>query len=125
MSHRLRPISYENTDVFLIVVDLNEVSEWWRVSGMWIPEIRHYSGKSVPIILVGLDDDCESEDTEEHANFKLFETQMVVDCVSVDAVLRCSATTNELLDSVLQEIAVASISKARSEMLRNKKCMII
>ncbi|XP_056311430.1 ras-related C3 botulinum toxin substrate 1-like [Danio aesculapii] len=59
---RLRPLSYSNTDVFLICFSLVDPESFGNVSGKWLPEVRHYC-PNTPIILVGtkleLRDDTE------------------------------------------------------------------
>lgn len=49
---RLRPLSYPQTDVFLICFSLVNPASFENVRAKWYPEVRHHC-PSTPIILVG------------------------------------------------------------------------
>jgi len=49
---RMRPLSYPNTDCFLICYSAISPASLRNVQDKWAPELRHYS-PSTPIILVG------------------------------------------------------------------------
>lgn len=49
---RLRPLSYPQTDIFLICFSLTNPTSFKNVKLKWYPEVRHHC-PSVPIILVG------------------------------------------------------------------------
>lgn len=49
---RMRPLSYPNTDCFLICYSIADRASFSNVLSKWCPEIRQYSA-TVPIILVG------------------------------------------------------------------------
>jgi len=49
---RLRPLSYPQTDVFLICFSLINSSSYENVRAKWFPEITHHC-PNTPIILVG------------------------------------------------------------------------
>ncbi|KAJ3195592.1 Rho GTPase protein rac1, partial [Entophlyctis luteolus] len=49
---RLRPLSYPQTDVFLICFSLVNPSSFENVKAKWYPEVSHHSPGS-PVILVG------------------------------------------------------------------------
>lgn len=50
---RLRPLSYPQTEVFLICFSLVEPTSFSNVKHKWMPEIRHHATKDVHILLVG------------------------------------------------------------------------
>lgn len=54
---RLRPLSYPQTDVFLICFSVASPSSFENVTSKWYPEIKHHC-PDAPMILVG-----ESKDT--------------------------------------------------------------
>lgn len=49
---RLRPLSYPQTDVFLICYSVASPSSFENVTSKWYPEIKHHC-PDAPIILVG------------------------------------------------------------------------
>ncbi|KAJ6240870.1 hypothetical protein M0813_23969 [Anaeramoeba flamelloides] len=49
---RLRPLSYPQTDVFIVCFSLISPASFSNVKEKWIPEIKHYC-EDLPIILVG------------------------------------------------------------------------
>lgn len=49
---RLRPLSYPQTDVFLICFSLVSPPSFENVTGKWVPEILHHA-PNIPILLVG------------------------------------------------------------------------
>lgn len=50
---RLRPLSYPQTEVFLICFSLVEPSSFANVRAKWIPEIRQHSTRDIAILLIG------------------------------------------------------------------------
>jgi Ras-related C3 botulinum toxin substrate 1 len=50
---RLRPLSYPQTDVFLICFAVVSPSSYDNINQRWLPEIKHHN-PDTPIILVGL-----------------------------------------------------------------------
>jgi len=49
---RLRPLSYPNTDVFLVCFSVISETSLQNISNKWLPEIKHHC-PNTPIILVG------------------------------------------------------------------------
>ncbi|RLN38520.1 hypothetical protein BBJ28_00008559 [Nothophytophthora sp. Chile5] len=62
---RLRPLSYPQTDVFLICFSVVSRASFENVKSKWLPEIRHHA-PGIPFILVGTKADLrDDEDTLE------------------------------------------------------------
>ncbi|CAI5710209.1 unnamed protein product [Peronospora effusa] len=59
---RLRPLSYPQTDVFLICFSVVSRASFENVKSKWLPEIRHHA-PGVPFILIGTK--CDLRDDEE------------------------------------------------------------
>ena len=53
---RLRPLSYPNTDVFLICFSVILPTSFENVKEKWVPEITHHCRK-IPFLLVGTQND--------------------------------------------------------------------
>ena len=49
---RLRPLSYPQTDVFLVCFSVTSPSSYENVREKWLPEVRHHC-PGVPCLIVG------------------------------------------------------------------------
>eukprot|EP00058_Branchiostoma_floridae_P005060 XP_002590548.1 hypothetical protein BRAFLDRAFT_124528 [Branchiostoma floridae] len=56
---RLRPLSYPQTDIFLMCFDIGNRDSFENISEKWFPEVRHFC-PDTPIILVGTKNDLRS-----------------------------------------------------------------
>jgi small GTP-binding protein len=62
---RLRPLSYPQTDVFVLAYSVISRSSFENVSSKWVPEIRHHA-PDTPIILAGLKTDLRGGQSERY-----------------------------------------------------------
>ena len=53
---RLRPLSYPQTDVFLVCFSVVQPSSFANVKEKWVPEVRHHC-PNTPFLLVGVKSD--------------------------------------------------------------------
>ena len=67
---RLRPLSYPDTNVFLVCFSLVRKISLDNVLVKWIPEIAHYS-PNTPAILVGTKADLRDDPTQEGMDAKI------------------------------------------------------
>ncbi|WP_300527527.1 Rho family protein [Maricaulis sp.] len=58
---RLRPLSYPQTDVFILAFSVISPSSFGNVTSRWLPEIRHHA-PDVPIVLSGFKSDLRNSD---------------------------------------------------------------
>ncbi|CAM2097919.1 unnamed protein product [Caretta caretta] len=96
---RLRPLSYPQTDVFLICFSLVSPASYENVRAKWFPEVRHHC-PSTPIILVGTkldlrDDKDTIEKLKEKKLSPITYPQGLALAKEIDSVkyLECSALT--------------------------------
>lgn len=106
---RLRPLSYPQTDVFLICFSIVSPPSFDNVKAKWFPEIEHHA-PSVPIILVGTKLDLrEDRGTIEALRSKRMEAVSYEQALQVSREIRahkyleCSALTQRNLKSVFDE----------------------
>lgn len=64
---RLRPLSYPQTDVFLVCFDINNRESFMKLQNTWLPEVKRYQN-GTPIIIVGNKMDIRSESQLENAS---------------------------------------------------------
>lgn len=57
---RLRPLSYPQTDVFVIGFSVVSQASFKNVQQKWAPEVKHYCPQT-PIVLVGLKGDLRAQ----------------------------------------------------------------
>lgn len=70
--HRLRPLAYPDTDIFLMCFSLTHPSSFNNIKSLWVPELQQYCPKT-PFILVGLKQDLR------RAEFTLNPEELLLD----------------------------------------------
>ncbi|KAI5844719.1 P-loop containing nucleoside triphosphate hydrolase protein [Tricharina praecox] len=128
---RLRPLSYPQTDVFLICFSIVSPPSFDNVLSKWHPEISHHA-PNVPVILVGTkldlrDDPKTVTALREKRMAPITYPQGIQRCKEIHAVryLECSALTQKGLKNVFDE-AIRAVLMPASKPTRNKKsCTII
>ena len=122
---RIRPLSYPQTDIFLVCFSVSERSTFENVYEKWVPEIRQYC-PGVPFVLVGnmadLRDDPEAIAYNTlRRNKKKFVTKEEGELMSkrLGAVgyVECSAL--ELFG--VKEVFEMAVVGARDSQLKNRK----
>ncbi len=58
---RLRPLSYPQTDAFLVGFAVNNPDSFANVREKWVPELRHHC-RGTPFLLGGLKGDLRAEE---------------------------------------------------------------
>ncbi|KAF5894760.1 COP9 signalosome complex subunit 1 [Clarias magur] len=124
---RLRPLSYPQTDVFLICFSLVSPASFENVRAKWYPEVRHHC-PNTPIILVGTKLDLrDDKDTIERLRDKKLSPitypQGLAMAREIGAVkyLECSALTQRGLKTVFDE-AIRAVLCPPPVKKRGKKC---
>ncbi len=111
---RLRPLSYPQTDVFLVCFSIVEPSSFKNIKSKWIPEIRHHSTDSVQILLVGTKADLREDPhtldrLEESGNEPISRAdgKKLVKELGLYDYLECSAATQEGVEEVFDSVIKA------------------
>jgi cell division control protein 42 len=112
---RLRPLSYPQTDVFLVCFSVVAPASFENVREKWFPEIRHHCPK-IPAILVGTQMDLR-EDAKAIEKLAKMKTKPITveqgekmsrDCKAA-CYMECSALTQENLKAVFDEAIMAAL----------------
>jgi len=126
---RLRPLSYPQTDVFLICFSIISPSSFDNVKSKWWPEIQHHC-PGVPIILVGTKSDLRNDPnmaqqlaTKGLRMVSVDEAQQRMREIGAVAYMECSALTQEGLKAVFDEAIRAALNK--KVIKKKKKCTIL
>ena len=106
---RLRPLSYPQTDVFLICFSIVSPPSFDNVKSKWYPEIEHHA-PNVPIILVGtkldLREDPPTLDSLRQKRMEPVSYEQAVQTsreIKAHKYLECSALTQRNLKTVFDE----------------------
>eukprot|EP00466_Bigelowiella_natans_P008668 jgi/Bigna1/56396/estExt_Genewise1Plus.C_980019 len=125
---RLRPLSYPQTDVFLIAFSIISPSSFDNVKSKWYPEIQHHC-PGTPIILVGTKSDLrEDQGMLQKLGSKginmVSPDQAELRAKEIGAVkyLECSALTQDGLKTVFDEAIRAALTPKKKP---KKACTLI
>uniref|UniRef100_A0A6B2LJP7 Uncharacterized protein n=1 Tax=Arcella intermedia TaxID=1963864 RepID=A0A6B2LJP7_9EUKA len=129
---RLRPLSYPQTDVFLVMYSVASPASFGNVKSKWIPEVRHHCPET-PFVVVGSKADLrEDEETVMRLKEKNLEMVSYLEgfnfAKEVKAVkyLEVSARTQEGLKALFDEaIRVVLNKNNKPKKPKNKKCTIL
>lgn len=131
---RLRPLSYPQTDVFLVCFSVISPSSFENVRAKWIPEISHHA-PNVPFLLIGTKTDLrEDPDTVQKLRQKGVETitearaaQLAMQ-VGAKKYLECSALTQRglknVFDEAIRQVLVAKHARSNNKS-RGNTCIIL
>lgn len=128
---RLRPLSYPNSDIFLICYNVMSPSSFDNVKTKWYPEIKHHA-PGVPFILVGTQADLrEDEKMLQKLNEKGIKPVEVEKAEKLKndlggwASLECSALTQKGLKTVFDEAIKCVMHKHLKPQKKSKKNCIV
>jgi len=126
---RLRPLSYPQTDVFLVCFSVISCSSFENVKTKWVPEIQHHA-PNVPILLVGTKSDLRKDDntikqlnSRQQAMVTLENAQRMAKEIGAVNFLECSALTQEGLKQVFDDAIRAAMSRPSKP--TGKKCNLL
>ncbi|CAJ0630550.1 2932_t:CDS:2 [Entrophospora sp. SA101] len=127
---RLRPLSYPQTDVFLICFSLVSPSSLDNVKNKWVPEIIHHS-PNVPFLLVGTKFDLRDDKAtilklrqKNQAPISFAEGLQMAKDIGAAKYVECSALTQMGLKSVFDEAIRAVLTPILIKKYR-RKCIIL
>jgi len=126
---RLRPLSYPQTDVFLVCFSVISTSSFENVRSKWVPEILHHA-PGVPLLLVGTKSDMRKDQAtlqqlESRGQSMVTEEKAMAMAKDVGATryLECSALTQEGLKQVFDDAIRAAMTKPSKG--NSKRCSIL
>lgn len=126
---RLRPLSYRDTDVFLLCFSVVSPASFENVMDKWYLEIKHYA-PGVPIILVGTKKDLRDEpDTLQELKAQGLKPVDVKDAkklaqdIGARCYIECSAVTRANVKEIFDEGVRAVLYKKPEK--ANGCCLIM
>eukprot|EP00019_Armaparvus_languidus_P007747 CAMPEP_0168592162 /NCGR_PEP_ID=MMETSP0420-20121227/7556_1 /TAXON_ID=498008 /ORGANISM="Pessonella sp." /LENGTH=193 /DNA_ID=CAMNT_0008628073 /DNA_START=33 /DNA_END=614 /DNA_ORIENTATION=- len=128
---RLRPLSYPQTDVFLICFSIISPSSFENVSAKWYPEVSHHC-PNTPLLLVGTKLDLrEDSETINRLNEKnlspISYEQGMSKQKEINGVkyMECSALTQKGLKQVFDEAIRAVLNPPVKKSAKKKGCALL
>merc|ERR1712228_344655 len=128
---RLRPLSYPQTDVFLIAFSIISPNSFENVKSKWWPEIQHHA-PGVPLILVGTKSDLRNDQSMIQSLGSKGITMVTTDSAGARAdeigsvkYLECSALTQEGLKNVFDEAIRAAMSRPKAGGGKSGGCTLL
>lgn len=130
----LRPLSYPQTDVFLMCYSVISRVSFSNVRNAWYPEIRHYNPET-PVLLVGTKKDLRGDEAMVQRLRARGETAITGDegeelCRELDlqGFMECSALTQEGLHATFTkaiDIAIDPPARAKKNAKKNANCSLL
>ncbi|KAF7360442.1 Small GTPase Cdc42 [Mycena venus] len=124
---RLRPLSYPETDVFLICFRVTQRKSFENIWDKWIPEVRHHC-PDVPFLIIATQIDLRNDSSvvkilarQKQQLVTTREGERLARELGAAKYLECSALTQKGLDSVFDEALKASLSKWPVDLPRLKR----
>lgn len=118
---RLRPLSYPQTDVFLICFAINNPTSFKNIKAKWIEEIRGHAPKT-PFILVGTKADTRAS---TDSSVSKAEAQALCDELKGYKYMECSAMTQDGLKQVFDESIRCVIQNQKKPAGSSSRCLIL
>eukprot|EP00042_Codosiga_hollandica_P021319 m.73747 g.73747 ORF g.73747 m.73747 type:complete len:186 (-) comp50305_c0_seq4:172-729(-) len=109
---RLRPLSYPQTDVFLICFSLVSQASYENVRTKWYPEVTHHC-PHVPIVLVGTKLDLRDENKTGKPTVTYQQGMQLAKDLNIVKYIECSALTQKNLKNVFDEAIKAVVNKSQ------------
>lgn len=123
---RLRPLSYTNTDVFLVCYSIHSPMSFENVTAKWLPEIRAHC-PNTPFLLVGTQCDLRTDKSQQdRLRYTLVDpacAEQVGLCAGASLVIECSAKTEKGLKDVFVE--AAKIGLAGMKQNNRSSCVLL
>jgi|UniRef100_A0A7S0JEH6 Ras-related C3 botulinum toxin substrate 1 len=128
---RLRPLSYPQTDVFLVAFSLISRASYENVKHKWWPELKHHC-PGVPMLLVGTKLDLRSDvntiaKLREKNQTPISFDEGIEQARSIGATkyLECSALTQKGLKSVFDESIRVVLCPPTKEKKKKSSCSLL
>ncbi|CAF0825070.1 unnamed protein product [Adineta steineri] len=129
---RLRPLSYQSTDIFLVCFSVISQSSYENVREKWAPEVSHYCPKT-PFLLVGtqvdLRDDPAALAKLQKTNEKPYtqkQGEKLAQAIKAVKYVECSALTQHGLKNVFDEAILTTLkNKKQRHIPKERKCILL
>lgn len=126
---RLRPLSYPQTDVFLVCFSVVSPSSFENVKEKWFPEVHHHC-PGIPCLIVGTQVDLRDEPStleklsrNKQSPITTEQGQKLAKDSGVVKYVECSALTQKGLKNVFDEAIIAALDPPAK--VTKRKCIVL
>ncbi|KKF96860.1 Cell division control protein 42 -like protein [Ceratocystis fimbriata CBS 114723] len=127
---RLRPLSYPQSDVFLVCFSVTSPASFENVREKWFPEVHHHC-PGVPCLVVGTQVDLRNDSSvrsklakQDREPVKREDAELMAKNLGAVKYVECSALTQYKLKDVFDEAIVAALEPPTPKK-RQHKCAIL
>jgi len=123
---RLRPLSYPQTDVFLILYSVISKTSFENVTKRWIPELEQHAPET-PFVIVGTKTDLRSDEAVVSKVDKVYtksEGIQLAKETKAYSYMDSSALTQDGLKNLFDEAIRAALHKYKKD-AKGKECLLL
>jgi len=127
---RLRPLSYPQTDVFVLCFSVISPTSYTNITNKWMPEIRHHC-PDTPVILCGTKIDLREDrdfvnqlQRQNLQSIKREQGQRLCKKIRAFKYVECSALTQKGLKQVFDD-AVRSVLSPKTNKVSKSSCVFL
>ena len=122
---RLRPLSYPDTDVVLLVFAINSTDSLENIPEKWAPEVNHFC-TNVPKILVGTKKDLRGvAKGKANCDVSYEKGRLMAQRIHAYDYIECSAMNKEGVREVFEVASRAALMKKKRYGGKRKNCKIL
>ncbi len=119
---RLRPLSYANSNVFVVCFSIGSRTSFENVRDKWAPELRKHAPQT-PILLVGTQSDRRSTGNQSNL-ISESDALSLAKSIKASGYIECSAKSREGVKAVFSEAVLVALDPDRAKKNFKKKCII-
>ncbi|XP_052126668.1 cdc42 homolog isoform X1 [Frankliniella occidentalis] len=128
---RLRPLTYSETDVFLVCFSVVSPSSFLNITAKWVPEITKLCPKT-PFLLVGTKIDLRQDtattknlDEKKLKPISFEQGEKLAKELKAVKYVECSALTQEGLKNVFHEAILAATLQQEPQPNKSRRCILM
>eukprot|EP00455_Lapot_gusevi_P005751 TRINITY_DN1245_c0_g2_i3.p1 TRINITY_DN1245_c0_g2~~TRINITY_DN1245_c0_g2_i3.p1 ORF type:complete len:194 (+),score=68.06 TRINITY_DN1245_c0_g2_i3:140-721(+) len=128
---RLRPLSYPQTDVFMLCYSIINPNSYDNVKARWYPELQHHC-PGTPIVLVATKSDLRGDSEYEQVlvskGLRMVTTEegkRMADDIGAVNFIESSALTQDNLKETFDMVIRAAFASGKKRFKKKKRCTIL
>lgn len=119
---RLRPLSYANSNVFVVCFSIGSRTSFENVRDKWAPELRKHAPQT-PILLVGTQSDRRCAGNQSNL-ISESDALSLAKSIKASGYIECSAKSRNGVKAVFSEAVLVALDPDRAKKNFKKKCII-